>query len=126
MAACCQARSSATHSVVTVARPFPRTALVLPSVALVAALLPVLPYGYYILLRWVIAGTFVYYALAARERRMEGWAFVCWLTLAIYNPIVPLSLGRPVWTLVNLATLALIARFGAALRRSDGVVRGPA
>lgn len=110
----------------TVARSFPRLALVLPSVALVVAFLPMLPYGYYILLRWVLAATFAYYALVARERRMQGWAFVCWLTLAIYNPIVPLSLGRPVWTVVNLATLVLILRFSAALRRSDGAPRRPA
>ena len=76
-------------------------------VALGVALLP-LPYAYYMLLRVAMCGVFAYLAYTASQSNEQGLAWVLGITAAIYNPFAPLHLGREVWTVVNLATIALL------------------
>ncbi len=78
-------------------------------VLLVVGLLRGLPYGYYVLLRWVCCAAFAYLALHAHRQKQDTWTWVLGVTAAIYNPIVPLHLGREVWTVVNLATIVIAA-----------------
>ena len=86
----------------------PSNLLVVGIAALAIALLP-LPYGYYMLLRVVMCGLFSYLAyLSWRSGGQEStWLFGFFA--AIYNPFVPLHLGREVWVLVNIATIGLLA-----------------
>lgn len=76
-------------------------------IALGVALLP-LPYAYYMLLRVGMCGVFAYLAYTASQSNEQGLAWVLGITAAIYNPFAPLHLGREVWTVVNLATIALL------------------
>lgn len=82
-------------------------------VRLIAILLLVLafrhnPYGYYILLRWIICASFAYCAIKAYDRRNESWAWIFGISAAIYNPIATLHLGRSVWAMVNTASIIMI------------------
>jgi Family of unknown function (DUF6804) len=77
------------------------------SVLLLWALYPDNPYSYYTLLRWVVCGIFAFLAVKARDHDAGGWVWALGITAALYNPVVPVGLGREVWSLVNVATAGL-------------------
>ena len=76
------------------------------------ALYPENPYGYYLLLRWLCFGSFAYLAVLSWRTIVSPWPWVFGVAAGIYNPFLKLHLGRPLWTVVNIATIAvLIASF---------------
>ena len=75
------------------------------------------PYGYYILLRWVICAICFYYAFVAYKEKNIPWALTFGVGAAIYNPIFPLHLGRQVWSVVNIISVIVIVTSLFALRR---------
>ena len=76
------------------------------------ALLP-LPYGYYQVMRWIVAASCVWLAVSAHRAGNEGWVW-CWAVVAgVYNPVVPVHASRAVWSVVNLATIAIAVWYGA-------------
>ena len=77
------------------------------TVMLIAALNPGNPYGYYILLRWLMCGIFAYLSFRAFESKNTEWVWILGITAAVYNPFLPLHLGREVWTIVNLLTIGI-------------------
>ena len=76
-----------------------------PILLLLIALLD-MPYGYYQILRVITFCASVYLATQENERGdLWFWAFVaCAIT---YNPIFRLSLGREIWSLVNVLTIVI-------------------
>lgn len=93
---------------------------VVTCVMLLWALSPANPYGYYVLLRWVCCAVFAYLAVCAHRQKLQGWVWVLGITAALYNPFVPAHLGREVWTLVNLATIAVAVGSVVKIRASAG------
>ncbi len=96
-------------------------ARIIAIIMLLVALMPN-PYGYYILLRWVICGICAYYVFEAVKSRNQSWAWVFGIGAIIYNPVFPLHLGRSVWSVVNIASVVVIfASFSglAAKTRTD-------
>lgn len=81
------------------------------------ALVPANPYGYYILLRIVICGIFVYLAVRAFDLRKFGWVWALAITAAIYNPIIRVHLTREIWSVVNIATIVVLAATILVLRK---------
>ena len=85
----------------------PLVLLVVPALMLLAALAP-WPYGYYVLLRLVVCLASI--AIAWRLRGGNHpilWAFI---GLAIlYNPVVKVPLGRPLWSVANVISVAPFA-----------------
>jgi len=71
------------------------------------ALYPHNPYGYYILLRWICCGVFVYLAFEAYKRRRDVWVWVYGLIAVTYNPILRISFKRDMWSIVNIITVAI-------------------
>ena len=66
------------------------------------ALLP-LPYGYYILLRFLVCfGTIRELFIAASNN--TNTTFILIAIAVLYNPIIKMPLGRPIWTIVNVLT----------------------
>ena len=76
-------------------------------IALGLALLP-LPYAYYMLLRVGICCVFAYFSFLSYRSKQEGLTWILGLTAAVYNPFVPLHLGREVWSIINLATIGIL------------------
>lgn len=78
--------------------------ILLPVLAalLVACLLP-LPYGFFVLVRFVAAGAFALLAVDAFDRASNNraWAFVALALL--FQPFFKLALGRPLWNIVDVA-----------------------
>jgi hypothetical protein len=81
------------------------------------ALVPANPYGYYILLRIVLCGIFVFLAVKAHEQKQVGWVCVLTIAAVVYNPIFRVHLNRVIWTVVNLVTIVLLIATVFALRR---------
>lgn len=79
-------------------------------VAALAALLAVasLPYGYYVLLRWVVCPVAAYTALQAAKLPAKGWSWVFGVLALVFNPILPVHLTREVWPVVDLAACVLL------------------
>lgn len=67
-----------------------------------------LPYDYYNFLRFVVAGTFAYFAKQLWEspERINRYLFLT--VCLIYNPIIPLHLSRDIWNIINGATIFLL------------------
>lgn len=91
-------------------------ARVVAIIMLLVALMPN-PYGYYILLRWVICGICAYYVFEALKTRKHPWAWVFGIGAIIYNPIFPLHLGRSVWSVVNIASVVVVIASFSAMRQ---------
>ncbi|MBU0569038.1 hypothetical protein KKC52_13465 [bacterium] len=66
------------------------------------------PYGYYILLRWVVCAIFAYCAIRAYQMRSTAWILIFGVNAGIYNPIFPVHLGRSMWVFVNIISSLLI------------------
>lgn len=83
--------------------------LLLVILALIVALIPTMPYGYYQIMRWCVFASCAWIALSAYRLGHEGWTW-CWGVIAgIYNPIFPVHANRDVWSVVNIATIAIAA-----------------
>lgn len=72
------------------------------------ALLPINPYGYYILLRWICCPCFAFLAIREHEKGMFHWVWIFAVSAGIYNPIIPTHLGRTIWSVVNIISIILL------------------
>jgi len=61
-----------------------------------------LPYGYYILLRWVVTVTAGYIAYLAYIEKRQLWITIFIFIAIIFNPIVPIYLDRQIWSIINV------------------------
>lgn len=72
------------------------------------AMLPLHTYGYYVALKFVVCGGCGYLATRAFSANCIGWVWLLGIVAVLYNPIVRFPLGRSVWTIVNIATIAVL------------------
>ena len=77
------------------------------------------PYGYYKLLRWVVCGVSAYSVLEAVELKKEGWAITFGIMALMFNPFIPVQLGRATWGLVDFGAAVLFAVPLLAVRRKE-------
>lgn len=75
--------------------------------------------GFYVLLRWVLAGVFVFAAVVFNQLEMKKQTVTFSILAVVYNPVIPLYLGLEIWTIVNAITFfyVLIYTFVAAKTR---------
>ena len=66
------------------------------------------PYGYYQILRWVIAGVTGYSAYSAYEHKKNAWTWILGIIAILYNPIAPIHLDRETWSIIDLIVAAII------------------
>jgi len=68
------------------------------------------PYGYYILLRWVVAAASAYAAWVAYENRRNVWTWVLGVIALLFNPIFPFHMRREDWAIFDiLSGMVLLA-----------------
>jgi hypothetical protein len=77
------------------------------------------PYGYYKLLRWVVCGVSAYSVFEAAELKKEGWAITFGIMALMFNPFIPVQLGRATWGLVDFGAAVLLAVSLYAVRRKE-------
>ncbi len=76
---------------------------------LLVALAPGLPYGYYTLLRWVCCAVFVLLAYLAWSLKKPAGIWVLGFFALLFNPLVPVYLGREVWVVLDVIAAVVIA-----------------
>ena len=77
-------------------------------ILLLWALIPINPYGYYILLRWVCFPCFLYLSFFSYEKGQIPWVWIFGVSAGIYNPIFRVHLGREIWCVVNVISILLL------------------
>jgi len=63
------------------------------------------PYGYYTLLRWVVAGVSIYYAylLYTTYKNKIAWFWGLVITAILFNPIIPVYLyDKSLWNIIDM------------------------
>ena len=71
------------------------------------------PYGYYILLRWVVTGIALFILWVAHNLERKGWFWLMIGVAILFNPIVPIHLYKELWQIIDfiVATLFLVSIF---------------
>ena len=95
-----------------------------PAIMLFVAL-GAMPYGYYVLLRWITCGAFL--LLVIQEHRLQGsvsvWLVLFTLLAVLFNPLFPIHLTREVWAPIDVGSaVALVIHFRVA-RSARGETR---
>lgn len=67
-----------------------------------------LPYGYYILLRIVVCGFFIWAALVAYEKRSQYLPWVFGLLALLFNPIIKIHLPKELWSAIDIGSAIFI------------------
>jgi hypothetical protein len=66
-----------------------------------------LPYGYYILLRWIICASSAYIAYLAAEQEKKLLIYIYGALAIVFNPIFQLYLGKDIWVIVDGVAILL-------------------
>jgi hypothetical protein len=81
---------------------------IIPIPLLAWALVPTNPYVYYTFLRIVCCGCFFFSSLEHRRSNREVWFYAMLGLAIIYNPVFRIHLDRMFWSIVNIATIAVL------------------
>jgi hypothetical protein len=74
------------------------------------------PYGYYQILRWIVAGICGYIAYTSYKEKKEVWAWIMGVTAILYNPVAPIYLDRSTWEIVDILVIIFLAMYMASGR----------
>src|SRR5687767_7539042 len=89
-----------------------RNTCIVAGILLVLAIPTGWPYGYYILLRWIISIIAAIVAYEFYKSHLQAWTFVFGSITFLFNPIIPVYLSKSTWVLIDL--IAAILFFVAA------------
>ncbi len=67
-----------------------------------------LPYGYYMLLRFVVTGVFAWAAFVSYERKNQSLPWVFGLLALLFNPIVKIHLPKEFWAFIDIGAGLLL------------------
>ncbi len=71
------------------------------------------PYGYYILLRWVVTGLALFVLWVAYNLNKKSWLWLMMGVAILFNLILPIHLDKELWQIIDLivAVLFLVSIF---------------
>ncbi len=72
------------------------------------AILP-MPHDYYWILRSLVFVGSVYFFFHDKERLNELAKWGLFISAMVYNPFLPLYLGKPIWIIINIVSGAFFA-----------------
>ncbi len=89
-------------------------ASVIAIVMLLLAIPDIWPYGYYVVLRWVVVASALFLIWVSYEFKKQLWLVLMAMTAILFNPIVPIHLNKETWVIIDfvVAVLFLISIFG--------------
>lgn len=87
-----------------------KPAIIASIVLLLLAILP-WPYGYYTLLRLVVCLTAAFLAWFSYKAQRVRWTWIMGLLALVFNPVIPLYLGREFWIFVDLTATVIFVIF---------------
>ncbi len=77
-----------------------------------------MPYGFYIILRILTTLTCCLICYVAYNSKKIKTVIMSGLLVILYNPIIPIPLGRDIWIIVNLISLPMIILFLFSIKRN--------
>lgn len=80
---------------------------IISGIALLLAIVPTLPYDYYVLLRWFIFISSIVVAYGFYKSKLIGWMWVFAGIAFLFNPLFPIYLPRSTWTPIDLISAVL-------------------
>jgi hypothetical protein len=75
---------------------------ILAGTMLILAIPAVWPYGYFQLLRWIVAIVALYNAYLAYESKKNNWVIIMIAIAILFNPIAPIFLQKQTWVVLDL------------------------
>ncbi len=71
------------------------------------------PYGYYVLLRWIVTASAVFLIWVAYSLQNKGWLWLMAAIAILFNPIIPIYLNKEMWVVIDfiVAILFLVSIF---------------
>lgn len=80
-----------------------------------------LPYGYYMLLRIVATGIFVWAAFVTYERKNDVLPWVFALLAILFNPIIKIHLPKELWAVIDVSAgvFLLVCKSSIQERKSE-------
>lgn len=78
---------------------------------LVVAIPAIWPYGYYQLLRWVIASAAALVAYDADKKSKSAWVWIFMFLAILFNPIAPVALRKSMWIIVDLGSAGIFVMY---------------
>ena len=76
------------------------------------------PYGYYVLLRWIITGSALILAYGFYESKIIHWALVFGGIAFLFNPIFPIYLDKQTWVIIDLIVAIIFFASNGAVRKA--------
>ena len=77
------------------------------------------PYGYYMLLRWVVVGAALFVLWVACKLKRKIWIGLMAITAILFNPIFPIYLDKETWVVIDfiVAGIFLVSIFKVKPRK---------
>jgi len=96
-------------------------ASIISIIMLLLAIPSIWPYGYYILLRWVVTFSAVFLLWLAYESKKTFWFFLMGILVILFNPVIPVYLDKETWIIIDLivAILFLVSIFKLKLKSNN-------
>ena len=69
---------------------------------LLLAIPSIWPYGYYQLLRWVVAIVGVSNAYQTHKLKLNGWMITMVAIAILFNPISPITMSKGTWVILDV------------------------
>jgi len=85
-----------------------KIAVITSAIMLLLAIPSLFPYGYFQLLRWVVAGTAVYSGYLSYELDNKAWVLVMVIIALLFNPIAPIYLEKEIWVIIDVVVAVLM------------------
>lgn len=92
---------------------YKRIVAIVAAAMLLLAIPSIWPYGYYQILRWVIAGAAVFIGYLAYQFGKKWWLGVMVAIAIVFNPIAPIYFSKEVWVVFDFIVAVV---FLASLR----------
>ena len=81
----------------------PKAVLYIAAGMLFVGVLP-LPYGYYMLLRFVVCGVFAWAAFITYENKEEVLPWVFGVLAIVFNPIIKIHFPKELWAIIDFCS----------------------
>lgn len=78
-------------------------------------------YDYYVVLRWVTCAVAGYSTYVAIARKQTGWACMLGVIAMMFNPIIPVHLGRSTWAIIDVVSAVVLLVSVMFVRDRGGV-----
>lgn len=78
------------------------------------------PYGYYILLRWVVSISAIILAYNYYNSKLTAWTLVFGGIAFLFNPIFPIYLDKQTWVIIDLIVAIIFFIASGAIKEKHG------